>query len=203
VRRPHLRADVKAALGRLTRLCGHRDRRSGSSPYLSGEPLPIKATMWERKRPSRSSAGVALVLVGALFGLGLDACLQTEGQRRAEFERRADEILPPEARVLLTGYDDCVELAPTPSCSKVVFEMDRLDSARRAALVREEAARNGWTVTHSDDAQGGWSVFLKKDEFTAVVFLWRPEVYEVDCKGRPDPNSDADRFCFNTLNLSR
>jgi hypothetical protein len=158
--------------------------------------------MGERSR-SRVSAGVAVVLLSAFFGLGVDACLQTEGQRKAELERRADEILPSEARVLVMGYGDCVELAPSPSCSKVVFEMDELDSARRAALVREEAERNGWTVTHSDDAQGGWSVFLKKDEFTAVVFLWRPEVYDVDCKGQPDPNSDADRFCFNTLNLSR
>jgi hypothetical protein len=138
-----------------------------------------------------------------LFGLGVDACLQTEEQRRTELKRRADEILPSEARVLVMGYGDCVELAPSPSCSKVVFGMDEPDSAQRAALVREEARRNGWTVTHSDDAQGGWSVFLKKDEFSAVVFLWRPEVYDVDCKDQPDPNSDEDRFCFNTLNLSR
>jgi hypothetical protein len=94
-------------------------------------------------------------------------------------------------------------LAPSPSCSQVVFEMEELDSGGRAALVREEARRNGWTVTHSDDAQGGWSVFLKKHEFTAVVFLWRPEVYDVDCKGKPDPNSEAGSFCFNTLNVSR
>jgi hypothetical protein len=159
--------------------------------------------MRERKRRFRFSVGVTLVLVSALFGLGVDACLQTEEQRRTEFERRADEILPSEARVLVMGYGDCVELAPSPSCSKVVFEMDELGSARRAALVREEARRNGWTVTHSDDAQGGWSVFLKKDEFSAVVFLWRPEVYDVDCKAHPDPNSEAGRFCFNTLNLSR
>jgi hypothetical protein len=156
-----------------------------------------------RKRRFRLSVGVTLVLVSALFGLGVDACLQTEGQRKAELERRADEILPSEARMLVMGYGDCVELAPSPSCSKVVFEMDELDPAHRAALVREEARRNGWTVTHSDDAQGGWSVFLKKDEFSAVVFLWRPEVYEVDCKAHPDPNSEAGRFCFNTLNLSR
>jgi hypothetical protein len=159
--------------------------------------------MGQLKRRARVSAGVALVLVSAFFVLGVDACLQTEEQRKTELKRRADEILPSEARVLVMGYGDCVELAPSPSCSKVVFEMDELDSAHRAALVREEARGNGWRVTHSDDAQGGWSVFLRKDEFSAVVFLWRPEVYDVDCKGQPDPNSDADRFCFNTLNLSR
>ena len=159
--------------------------------------------MREGKRRFRASAGVALVLLSAFFALGVDACLQTGEQRKAELKRRADEILPSEARMVVMGYGDCVELAPSPSCSKVVFEMDELDSARRAALVREEARGNGWTVTHSDGAQGGWSVFLKKDEFTAVVFLWRPEVYDVDCKGQPDPNSDADSFCFNTLNLSR
>ena len=121
----------------------------------------------------------------------------------AELEKRAEEILPESAQVRVLGFGDCVELAPSPSCSQVVFEMDEDDLARRAARVREEARGNDWTVTHSDDAQGGWSVILKKDEFTAVVFLWRPEVYDVDCKGQPDPNSDADRFCFNTLNLSR
>jgi hypothetical protein len=159
--------------------------------------------MGQLKRRARVSAGVALVLVSAFFALGVDACLQTEDQRKTELKTRADEILPSGARVLVMGYGDCVELAPSPSCSQVVFEMNEDDSARRAARVREEARGNGWTVTHSDDAQGGWSVFLKKDEFTAVVFLWRPEVYEVDCKGQPDPNSDADSFCFNTLNLSR
>jgi hypothetical protein len=159
--------------------------------------------MRQSKRRSRVSAGVALVLLSAFFALGVDACLQTGEQRKAELKRRADEILPSEARVLVMGYGDCVELAPSPSCSKVVFEMNELDSARRAALVREEARRNGWTVTHSDDAQGGWSVFLKKDEFTAVVFLWRPEVYDVDCKGKPGPNTEAGSFCFNTLNLTR
>jgi hypothetical protein len=159
--------------------------------------------MGQLKRRARVSAGVALVLVSAFFALSVDACLQTEDQRKTELKRRTDEILPSEARVLFMGYGDCVELAPSPSCSQVVFEMDEDDSARRAARVREEARGNDWTVTHSDDAQGGWSVILKKDEFTAVVFLWRPEVYDVDCKGQPDPNSDADRFCFNTLNLSR
>jgi hypothetical protein len=58
-------------------------------------------------------------------------------------------------------------------------------------------------VTHSDDAQGGWSAFLTRDEFTAVVFLWRPEVYDVDCEGGSDPTVDSNRFCFNTLNISR
>jgi hypothetical protein len=123
------------------------------------------------KRRARVSAGVALVLVSAFFALGVDACLQTEDQRRTELKRRADEILPSEARVLVIGYGDCVELAPSPSCSKVVFGMDELDSARRAALVREEARRNGWTVTHSDDAQGGWSVFLKKDGSAPSFFF--------------------------------
>lgn len=141
--------------------------------------------------------------MSAFFALGVDACLQTGEQRKAELKRRADEILPAEARVLAVGYGDCVELAPSPCCSQVVFEMEELDSGGRAALVREEARRNGWTVTHSDDARGGWSVFLKKHEFTAVVFLWRPEVYDVDCKGKPDPNSEAGSLCFNTLNLSR
>jgi hypothetical protein len=159
--------------------------------------------MGQLKRRARVSAGVALVLVSAFFALGVDACLQTEDQRKSELKRRADEILPSEAHVLVMGYGECVELAPSPSCSRVVFEMDEADSARRAELVREEARRNGWTVTHSDDAQGGWSVFLKKDEFTAVVFLWRPEVYDAECKGQPIPNSDAGEFCFNTLNLSR
>jgi hypothetical protein len=155
-----------------------------------------------RFRPNRGAA-LALVLVSSLFGLGVSACLQTEGQRKAELRERAEEILPPGARVRVLGYGDCVELAPSPSCATVVFELDEPDSGRRAALVRDEARRNGWTVTHSDDAQGGWSVFAKRDEFTAVVFLWRPEVYDVDCEGQPDPHSEPERFCFNTLNLSR
>jgi hypothetical protein len=142
------------------------------------------------------------MLLAAFLGLGVDACLQTEDQRKTDLEERAEEILPPGARLLVIGYGDCVELAPSPSCAGVIFELDEPDSGRRATLVREEAERNGWTVTHSDDAEGGWSVFLKRDEYTAVVFLWRPEVYDVDCE-RADPQSEDDKFCFNTVNITR
>jgi hypothetical protein len=133
----------------------------------------------------------------------VSSCLQTEEQRKAELRERAEEILPPSARLRVLDYGDCVELASSPSCAEVVFEMPERDSARRAALVRAEAEHNGWTVTHSDDAQGGWSAFLEGDEFTAVVFLWRPEVYDVDCQGRPDPTVESNRFCFNTLSVNR
>ena len=86
-----------------------------------------------------------------------------------------------------------------PSCVQVIFELAEPDSAGRAALLRDSAERNGWSVTHAEDAAGGWSVWLKRDEFTAVAFLWRPEVYE--CNGEPDPKSDD--YCFNTLNVTR
>jgi hypothetical protein len=149
------------------------------------------------------AASATLVSLVAFFSLGVSGCLQTEEQRKAELRERAEEILPPSARLRVLDYGDCVELASSPSCAQVVFEMRERDSARRAALVRAEAERNGWTVTHSDDAQGGWSAFLKRGEYTAVVFLWRPEVYEVDCEGRPDPTLESNRFCFNTLSVDR
>jgi hypothetical protein len=132
----------------------------------------------------------------------MSSCLQTEGQRRAELQQRVEEILPPGAHVRVLGYGDCVELAASPSCAQVVFQMREHDSARRAALLRAEAERHGWTVTHSDDAQGGWSVFLSSGEFTAVAFLWRSEVYNVDCSGELDPDSELDKFCFNTLSVT-
>jgi hypothetical protein len=144
---------------------------------------------------------IGLLLLVAFLGLGVDACLQTEGQRRGELQKRADEILPASAQVRSLGYGDCVELAPSPSCAKVIFELPERDSARRAALVRDTAVGHGWIVTHTDDAEGGWSVWLKRDGFTAVVFLWRPEVYDADCGGEPDPGSNT--YCFNTLNLTR
>jgi hypothetical protein len=164
--------------------------------------MSIVVCMGERIRlPFTGSA--ALVSLVAFFGLGISGCLQTEEQRKAELRERAEEILPPSARLRVLDYGDCVELASSPSCAQVVFEMPERDSARRAALVRAEAERNGWTVTHSDDAQGGWSAFLKRAEYTAVVFLWRPEVYDVDCEGRPDPTLESNRFCFNTLSVDR
>jgi hypothetical protein len=94
-----------------------------------------------------------------------------------------------------------VELAASPSCAQVVFEMPERDSGARAALVRTEAKRNGWTVTHSDDAQGGWSVFAKRNGYTAMAVLWRSDVYDVDCDDHPDPRSESGKFCFNTLNV--
>jgi glutamate/tyrosine decarboxylase-like PLP-dependent enzyme len=149
------------------------------------------------------AASATLVSLIAFLSLGISGCLQTEEQRRAQLRERAEEILPRSARLRVLEYGDCVELASSPSCAQVVFEMPERDSARRAALVRAEAERNGWTVTHSDDAQGGWSAFLKRAEYTAVVFLWRPEVYDVDCEGRPDPTLESNRFCFNTLSVDR
>jgi glutamate/tyrosine decarboxylase-like PLP-dependent enzyme len=149
------------------------------------------------------AASATLVSLIAFLSLGISGCLQTEEQRRAQLRERAEEILPRSARLRVLDYGDCVELASSPSCAQVVFEMPERDSARRAALVRAEAERNGWTVTHSDDAQGGWSAFLKRAEYTAVVFLWRSEVYDVDCEGRPDPTLESNRFCFNTLSVDR
>jgi hypothetical protein len=155
-------------------------------------------------RTRRNRVLVLPAALTALFlGTGVSACLQSGSQRKTELRERAEELLPPDARVRAVGYGDCVELAASPSCAKVVFEMPQRDSEARAALLRAEAERNGWTITHSDDAQGGWSVFATRGEFTAVAFLWRPEVYEVDCTDEPDPGSEPDRFCFNTLNIQR
>ena len=142
-------------------------------------------------------------LLAAFLGLGVSACVQTEAQRKADLRERAEEILPASAHIRVLGYGDCVELASSPSCAKVVFEMRERDSGRRALLIRTEAIRNGWTLTRSDDAQGGWSVFLRRGDSTAVAFLWRSEVYGADCDGEPDARSDSNKFCFNTLNITR
>jgi hypothetical protein len=85
----------------------------------------------------------------------------------------------------------------------MVFAVSEPDSARRAARLRVEAEDHGWTITDSDDAPGGWSVFASRNGFTAVAFLWRPEAYDVDCQKQPDPRSEADKFCFNTLSIER
>ena len=146
---------------------------------------------------------VPAALTAALLSAGVSACLQSEPQRKEELRQRAEEILPPGARVRVIGYGDCVELAASPSCAEVVFEMTERDSGARAALLRAEAERNGWKITHSDDAPGGWSVFASRDDFTAVAFLWRPEAYGVDCRSQPNPKSEDGRFCFNTLNIER
>jgi hypothetical protein len=148
------------------------------------------------------AAVLPAALSAALFGTGISACVQTEHQRKDELRDRAEELLPPGARIRVIGYGDCVELAPSPSCAQVVFEMKERDSAARAASVRAEAERNGWRITHSGDAEGGWSVFARREGFTAVAFFWRPEVYGVDCE-QPDPRSENDKFCFNTLNIER
>ena len=81
--------------------------------------------------------------------------------------------------------------------------MPQRDSAVRAALLREEAKRNDWRVTHSDDAQGGWSVFAERKGFTAMAVLWRSDVYDVDCDDHPNPRSESGKLCFNTLNVER
>jgi hypothetical protein len=93
---------------------------------------------------------------------------------------------------------DCVELASNPSCARVVFELPERSSALRASAVRTTAVHNGWRVTESEDAQGGWSLFLRRAGFTAYAVFWRPEVFHLHCKG-PHPEDQ----CFNTINLER
>jgi hypothetical protein len=140
------------------------------------------------------------VLLAAFIGAGISACLQTKGQRRATLRARASEILPARARIRTFGYGDCVELAPGPSCARVVFDLGERDSKRRAEEVRRAAQAHGWEVTRSDDAQGGWSLFLERDGFRAYVVLWRPERYPpVNCRD----DGVRDQVCFNTLNLTR
>ena len=138
------------------------------------------------------------VALAAFLGSGVSGCLQTAAGRRATFRQRADEILPDSARVRAFGYGDCVELASSPSCARAVFELPVRGSAQRARLIRSEAERHGWTVTHEDNPQGGWSLFLKRPGFTAFVVLWRSRLYVRDCHVRRPPDE-----CFNTLNISR
>ena len=138
------------------------------------------------------------VLIAAFVTSGVSSCLQTGGQRRAALRGAAKSLLPPQAHIRALGFGDCVELASSPSCAGVVFELPQHDSALRAKLVRATAEANGWTVTHSDDVPGGWSLFLRRSGFTAYVALWRPEVYGLRCDGA-HPKDE----CFNTINLSR
>jgi hypothetical protein len=147
---------------------------------------------------SRRLLLASCVVVAAFVTSGVSSCLQTGGQRRAALRRAAEGLLPPQARIRSLGFGDCVELASSPSCARVVFELPGRSSALRAKRVRAAAAANGWTVTHSDDAQGGWSLFLRRPGFTAYAVFWRPEVYGLRCNG-----AHPDEQCFNTLNLER
>ena len=135
--------------------------------------------------------------LAAMLCTGVSACLQTSGQRRSTLRQRVQEIVPAAAHIRALGFGDCVELASSPSCARAVFELPAADSERRAELVRAEAERHGWTVTQEDNAQGGWSLFLKKSGYTAYVVLWRSRLYVKNCHVRRPPDE-----CFNTLNLS-
>jgi hypothetical protein len=151
-------------------------------------------------RPPLRQLLIPTVLLAAFISTGVSACVQTESGRRAALRKRALEILPSHAQIRALGYGDCVELASSPSCARVVFELPERDSARRAARVGRAARSHGWTITRSDDTAGGWNLFLKRDGYSAFVVLWRPAKYpQVDCHG-PPPREDV---CFNTLNLTR
>src|SRR3954465_14403294 len=149
-------------------------------------------------KPGHLLVTSGLFLSLALLVLGVSGCSATEAGRKADLRDRVEELIPADGHVLVVDYAAWVELSSSPSCAQVVFEMPQRDSAVRAALVRAEAKRNGWTVTHSDDAQGGWSVFAKRNGYTAMAVLWRSDVYDVDCDNDPDPRSESERFCFNT-----
>ena len=137
-------------------------------------------------------------VIATLICSGVSACLQTSGQRRAALRRAAAELVPPSARIRALGFGDCVELASSPSCAHVVFQMPLRSPALRAQAVRARALRSGWRVVEMDDAEGEWSLFLRRPGFTASVFLWRPAVYSLRCGG-----THPDDKCFNTLILER
>jgi hypothetical protein len=147
---------------------------------------------------SRCLLFASCALTAAFVASGVSSCFQTGAQRRATLRDAAEGLLPPEARIRALGFGDCVELADSPSCARVVFQLPESSSALRAKSVRAAAVANGWTVTHSDDAQGGWSLFLRRHGFTAYVVFWRARAYGVRCDGA----HPADQ-CFNTLNLER
>ena len=140
----------------------------------------------------------ACALLTAFITSGVSSCLQTGGQRRSALRDAAKALLPPQAHIRALGFGDCVELASSPSCARVVFELPERNSALRAQRVRAAAEANGWTVTHSDDTQGGWSLFLRRGKFEAYVALWRPEVYGLRCEVA-HPKDE----CFNTIDLER
>ena len=135
-------------------------------------------------------------VIAALICSGVSACLQTSGHRRATLRRAAVELLPPQARIRALGFGDCVELASKPSCARIVFALPQRSSALRAKALRRTALRNGWTIDKIDDAEGGWSLFLRRPGFTAFAVLWRPDVYKLRCGG-----GHPDDKCFNTLDL--
>jgi hypothetical protein len=168
-----------------------------ASPSRAGFDAPMRVEMSSRFTSRRLLIGISLVLV-VLFESGVSSCLQTSGQRRAALRRAAEGLIPSEAHIRALGYGDCVELASGPSCAGAVFELPQRASMRRARAVRATAERHGWTVVKIDDAQGGWSLFLRRPGYTAYVVLWRPEVYGLSCDSpRPDDK------CFNTLSLER
>jgi hypothetical protein len=138
------------------------------------------------------------VVVAAFVTSGVSSCVQTGGQRRAALRHAAESLLPPQAHIRALGYGDCVELASSPSCARVVFELPERYSVLRAKRVRAAAEANGWTVTHSDDAQGGASLFLRRGDFEAYAAFWQPEIYGLRCDGA-HPKDE----CFNTINLER
>jgi hypothetical protein len=178
------------------------------SQHTHGQREPLVGFLTKGASPSddgsvlRSRVPARVVACAALAGfwsLGVSACLQTEGQRKADFRERAEELLPESARVLVHGYGDCVELSPSPSCSSVVFELPIEDAGERADLMRSVAGENGWRITEADNLQGGWWLTFEKGGFRATVMLWRHEVYE--CEGEPTPEDDE--VCFNKVLLER
>src|SRR5437879_992518 len=88
--------------------------------------------------------GSCAVLI-SLLGTGLSSCAQTGDQRRATLRRTAEELIPAEARIRALDYGNCVELASSPSCAGVVFELPERAASRRDRVVGATAERHGAT----------------------------------------------------------
>jgi hypothetical protein len=120
-----------------------------------------------------------LPLVVALASLLVVAGCELLGVSRADRLRRdAHSLLPRSATTLRESTEDCVQLAPSPSCAVVYFEIDGEPFAARRRLVLERARAQGWNLARVSSGPGGVQLFFEREGSNGSVHLVADAVLE-------------------------
>jgi hypothetical protein len=107
------------------------------------------------------------------------------GTSADEMRDGAATLVPPGARVIGREDGDCIQLADSPSCHRILFVGPAATLEVRVDLVRAAADEAGWDLKEELRTEGATFLELSRGELDADVSLWA-DFRAVRCRKRPD-----------------
>jgi hypothetical protein len=129
--------------------------------------------------------GVRWTLAGAVAAVLLAPGCGPFGTSVDEMRDGAATLVPPGARVIGREDGDCIQLADSPSCHRVLFVGPAATLEVRVDLVRAAADETGWDLKEELRTEGATFLEFSRGELDANVSLWA-DFRAVPCRKRPD-----------------